>query len=69
MNIYRNKENNKLYYIEHLILDIRYLNHNANAGIYAYPYKWNSATLVFKSKNKELCEKYVQDNFEVVSKY
>lgn len=67
MNIYRNKENKKLYTIEHLILDTRYLNRNAFAGIYAEPYKWNGEKIIFQNKNHKYCMDFVENNFEIVS--
>jgi hypothetical protein len=63
MNIYRNLENKKLYTIEHLILDIKHLNRNANAGIYATPYKFQGEEMVLKSKDKTECELFVSQNF------
>lgn len=68
MKIYRNKADGQLYTIEHLIKDIKFLNRNANSGIYATPYKHSGKELVFKSKDKDECEKYVEDNFELIAK-
>lgn len=69
MNIYRNKENKKLYIIEHLILDIRFLNRNAFAGIYANPYNWKSKGIIFRNQNHDECKLFVEENFEVVAYY
>ena len=67
MHIYRNKENKKLYSIEHLILDIKFTNANSNAGIYASPYNHTGERIEFKNKNENQCKKYVNDNFEIVA--
>lgn len=67
MNIYRHKENKKLYTIDHLIMDIKHLNGNAFAGIYANPYNWNGEQIVFKNKNQEQCKLFIKQNFDIVS--
>ena len=67
MNIYRHKESKKLYTIDHLILDIRHLNGNSFAGIYADPYNWKGEQVKFQNKNKEECKLFVEQNFEIVS--
>ena len=67
MNIYRNKENKKLYTIEHLILDIKHLNRNAFAGIYAEPYNCKGKQIKLQSKNHEECNFFVEQNFEIVA--
>lgn len=69
MNIYRNKENEKLYTIDHLILDIKHLNRNEFSGIYATPYNWVGELIYFKNKNHEKCLSFVEQNFEVVAHY
>lgn len=51
MNLYRHKENGKLYTIEHLILDIKHLNCNGFSGIYATPYKWNGDRITYTQDN------------------
>jgi len=68
MNIYRHKENKKLYTIEHLLLDIHHLNNNEFAGIYAHPYNWKGDTIVYQSKSSNCCLSYVRSHFEIVSK-
>lgn len=50
--------------LEHLIHDIRFLNNNANAGIYAHAYLHNSKIEPFISKDKTSCLQYVKDNFD-----
>ncbi len=67
MNIYRHKENKKLYTIEHLILDIRHLNRNAFAGIYADPYM-EGEQIKFQNQNHEECKFFVEQNFEIVAR-
>jgi hypothetical protein len=67
MNIYRHKENNNLYTIEHLILDILHLNMNAFAGIYAYPYNFKGEQIIFQNKDHNECMAFVEQNFEIVS--
>ncbi len=67
MKLYRHKENKKLYTIEHLLLDINYLNNNADVGIYAIPYKWDGIVISFKSKNAQQCTSFINDNFNIIS--
>lgn len=67
MNLYRHKENKKLYTIEHLIKDIYHLNNNAFAGIYAEPYSWNGDNIKFQNKNHEQCKLFIEHNFEIVA--
>lgn len=67
MKIYRHKTDGKLYTIKHLIKDIKFLNRNANAGIYATPYKHSGEELVFKNKVQVDCENFVFENFELVA--
>jgi len=67
MNIYRHKENKKLYTIDHLILDIHFLNCNEHAGIYASPYNWRGEQIKFQNKNHEKCKFFVKCNFEIVA--
>ena len=73
MNLYRNKENKKLYIIEQCFRDINHLNHNEFSGIDAYPYEHDGNII---SHHKGYCkyidiefnpEKFVEDNFEKVS--
>jgi len=66
MNIYKNKENKKLYTIEHLIKDIKFLNNNSFTGIYAEPYNFKGETIKFLNKNHDVCKLFVDDNFEIV---
>lgn len=67
MNIYRNIDNGKLYTINHLIKDIKHLNNNEFAGIYATPYNHNNEEIIFKSKDVDLCNSFVSKNFNLVS--
>lgn len=67
MNIYRNKTNKMLYIIEHLILDVYHLNNNEFAGIYAIPYNWKGSIIEYQSKDHDKCEKYVNENFVMIS--
>jgi len=67
MNIYKHKENKKLYKIEHLIRDIRHLNNNEFAGIYATPYNWKGEQIVFQNKNQKECNFFVEQNFKIVA--
>ena len=67
MTIYRNKNNELLYTIEHLILDLRFLNNNSNAGIYCYPYINTGEKIVFKSRSILDCLNFVHNNFTKVS--
>ncbi len=47
MNLYRNKENGKLYWAENVIKEWHYFNMNASAGIYAHPYRHNRESIVY----------------------
>jgi len=67
MNIYRNINNKQLYTIERLVLDIKHLNRNAFAGIYAEPYKWEGDLIHYKSKDEGECNTFVENNFKIVS--
>lgn len=68
MNIYRHKENKKLYTIEHLILDIRFSNLNEFAGIYAYPYNRQcDDVIMFRNKNHHECKTFIEQNFKIVA--
>lgn len=67
MKIYRNKENKNLYTITHLVLDIKHLNNNEYAGVYADPYTWKGEQVIFHSKKWDECISFIRDNFEVVS--
>lgn len=63
MTIYRNKSNNLLYTIEHLVLDVRFTNRNENAGIYAHPYNWKGDKIVYRNRNYNQCSKFIENNF------
>jgi hypothetical protein len=67
MTIYRHNENKKLYVVEHWIKDIKHLNNNAFAGIYAYPYKWDGDEIIMNSKDDEKCKLFVEQTFTEVS--
>jgi hypothetical protein len=69
MKLYRHKENEKLYTIDHLIRDIKHLNRNAFAGIYADPYNWKGDTIKFLSQDHQECESFIEQNFDVVAHY
>lgn len=72
MNVYRNKQDKKLYTIEHLIKDMRFLNGNAFSGIYATPYLWKDKSIshiLQDYRDGKIDEfnplKFVEDNFEI----
>ena len=74
MNIYRHNTDQKLYTIEHLVKDIKHLNRNAFAGIYATPYNWRGRILThtieeFRDRKIDAYEpeKYVADNFTLIA--
>ena len=67
MNIYRNIDSKKLYTIERLVLDIKHLNRNAFAGIYATPYNWKGDVIHHNSKDEGECNTFVENNFKIVS--
>ena len=51
-HIFKHKESDKLYTIEYLKKDIRFLNGGANEGIYATPYKWEGKSITHKATTK-----------------
>ena len=55
----------KLYTIDHLVLDIKHLNRNAFAGIYADPYNWKGEQIKFQNQNHDECKLFVKQNFEI----
>lgn len=61
------QKNKKLYTIDHLVLDYKYTNRNANAGIYASPYNWNGEQIVLKSKDHDECDLFLKENFEIIA--
>ena len=67
MTIFRHKENQKLYTIEHFIHDHKHLNRNSNCGIYAYPYYHDGEIITFINTNLEICDKFVKYNFDKIS--
>jgi len=73
MNLYRNKKNNQLYVLEHLIYDMKHLNRNAFRGIYPMSYKHHNHLEAYiyeecDDKDEEYDpEKYIKNNFEKVS--
>lgn len=72
MNIYRNLDSGLLYTIEHLIYDIRFLNNNAFAGIYAtiYPKRRDDIdSIKFLSNDIDKCKEFIEDNFELIATY
>lgn len=72
-HIFRHIDSGKLYTIEHVVLDIRYLNSNGFAGIYAAPYKATGDLITHIKRDCELTgkpfnpEQFVKDNFEIYS--
>ncbi len=72
-HIFKHKWSDKLYTIEHLKVDLRFLNGGAFTGIYATPYKWDGEIISHTrqdysdGKIKEFNpEKFVSDNFDIV---
>lgn len=63
MTIFRHKKTNILYTIEHIVLDIKHTNNNENAGMYCKPYKSSGNIIHFKSKDKDKCYNFVEENF------
>lgn len=64
MNIYKNKEDNKLYTLEELIIDIYYADCGGRLGIYCYDYpRGKKAKITFISRSKEERKQLVEDNF------
>lgn len=73
-HIFKHKQTNKLYTIEHLIVDLHFLNRGANTGIYATPYKWKGEVIEYTKQmwmdgeiNDFVPKKFVEDNFEIVA--
>lgn len=72
MNLYRYRENGKLYTLEFIIKDIRYMNCGAFEGIYAHPYKFKGEVIKHLRGYSDSDEVYdpanfILDNFEFVS--
>lgn len=59
MYIWKHKETGKNYMLEHLILDIRFTNRNAFAGIYAYPYGHTSEVLQCVTKDQNQIKEFI----------
>lgn len=51
MTIFRNKDNKKLYTIEHLLVDIKFANCGGHCGFYAYPFG-HSGDIIKSTKDK-----------------
>lgn len=74
--IFKNKKDGKLYTIEYLKIDLRFLNGNAFKGIYATPYKWKGKTISYTKQdhkdgkiNEFNPEKFVDDNFITICEF
>jgi hypothetical protein len=67
MTIFRSRANNRLYIIHELIHDVRFLNRNAFAGIYAIPYKWKGEQISVIGKTDDWYHCFIADNFNAVS--
>jgi hypothetical protein len=72
-HIFKHTESDKLYTIEHLKVDLRFLNGGAFTGIYAIPYKWNGKVIEHTKQDfrdgkiaEFNPEKFVADNFDIV---
>lgn len=73
-HVFKHKKTKKLYVIEHLITDLRFLNGGAFTGIYAYSYRWEGKT-ISHTKQKYLDneiqyfdpKRFVDENFEIVN--
>lgn len=72
-HIFKHKKTDKFYTIEHLKVDLRFLNGGAFTGIYANPYKWDGETITYTKQDFQdgtidefNPEKFVADNFEIV---
>lgn len=72
-NIYKHKENGKLYTIEQLVVDMKFADCGSRTGIYAYPYRWDGESIEYTKgqhiRNSTIHEynpkKFVSDNFEI----
>lgn len=67
MTIFTNINDNKLYTVEHMIVDLRFANCGEFCGIYAYPYNWKGNTIHLKSKDINECAEFVVNNFNPVT--
>jgi hypothetical protein len=72
-HIFKHKVNEKLYTLDHLVLDPRHLNGGAFCGIYATPYKHDGKSMSHTKQHvrdgdieRFDPEGYVKQNFEVV---
>lgn len=75
-HIFKHIETDKLYTIEHLREDIRFLNSGAFEGIYAKPYKWKGESIIHTRQqliDKKIQyfnpEKFISDNFAIVGEF
>lgn len=75
-HIFKNKKDGKLYTIEYLKIDLRFLNGNAFKGIHATPYKWKGKTISYTKQdykdgkiNEFNPEKFVDDNFTIICEF
>ncbi len=71
-HIFRHKQTEKLYTIEHLIVDIKYADCGYNTGIHATPYNWKGESIKHikgESNQSFNPEKFVEDNFDLVSEF
>ncbi len=67
MNIYKHKENKKLYLIEHLIYDIHFADAGESKGVYASPYNHKGDEIIYKTKDFDEMREFVEENFIIVS--
>jgi hypothetical protein len=67
MKIFRHKENKLLYTLSRVIEDLNFLNDNGFAGVHPHPYKHKVEIENFYSKIDFECEKFIRENFVLVS--
>jgi hypothetical protein len=67
MKIFRHKKNKLLYTLERVIEDLKFLNNNAFAGVHPHSYKHKVEIENFYSKINFECEKFIKENFILVS--
>lgn len=67
MNLYKHKENKKLYTIEHLMYNHKFADAGESIGIYAYPYNHEGNIIKLLTHNLDEMKIFVEDNFNIMT--
>jgi len=72
-HIFKHKESNKLYTIEHFLVDLHFADCGSRTGIYATPYKWKGEVIKHTKGQARMGgidefnpKKFVAENFDIV---